>query len=157
MRKQLITPIPQAGTPDDEGWLDLDRAAVVEVTSEEKEYPVEAALLSEEMRGWRAAESGTQTIRLLFDQPQELRRILLVFEETEAQRTQEFVLRWSADGGHSFREIVRQQWNFSPPNATREIEEYQIGLSDATVLELVIVPDINRGSARASLKRLRVS
>jgi hypothetical protein len=40
---------------------------------------------------------------------------------------------------------------------TREIEEYQIELSDATVLELVIVLDINRGSARASLKRLRVS
>jgi hypothetical protein len=159
MRKRLTTPgpSPQDAPPPDEGWLDLDRAASVEVTSEEKEYPVEAALLSEEMRGWRAAESGTQTIRLLFDQPQELRRILLVFEETEAQRTQEFVLRWSADGGHSFREIVRQQWNFSPPNTTREIEEYQIGLSDATVLELVIVPDINRGSARASLKRLRVS
>jgi hypothetical protein len=159
MRKRLTTPgpSPQDAPPPDEGWLDLDRAASVEVTSEEKEYPVEAALLSEEMRGWRAAESGTQTIRLLFDQPQELRRILLVFEETEAQRTQEFVLRWSADGGHSFREIVRQQWNFSPPNTTREIEEYQIGLSDVTVLELVIVPDINRGSARASLKRLRVS
>ena len=63
MRKRLITPIPQAVTPDDEDWLDLDRAAVVEVTSEEKEYPVESALVSGEMRGWRAADSGTQTIQ----------------------------------------------------------------------------------------------
>jgi hypothetical protein len=157
MRKRLITPIPQAGTPDDEGWLDLDRAAVVEVTSEEKEYPVESALVSGEMRGWRAADSGTQTIRLIFDQPQSLRRISLVFEETATARTQEFVLRWSADGGHSFREIVRQQWNFSPANTTRETEEYHVQLSDVTALELVIVPDISRGTAHASLKSLRLS
>jgi hypothetical protein len=66
MRKRLITPISQDAPPHDEGWLDLDDAAVVEVTSEEKEYPVESALVSGEMRGWRAAESGTQTIRLRF-------------------------------------------------------------------------------------------
>jgi hypothetical protein len=157
MRKRLITPSPQAGSPHDEGWLDLDREAVVEVTSEDKDYPVEAALEAEETQGWRAADSGAQTIRLIFDQPQKLRRISLVFEETETERTQEFVLRWSPDGGRSFREIVRQQWNFSPPDTVREFEEYQVGLSDVTVLELVIVPNIIRGSARASLKSLRVS
>jgi hypothetical protein len=157
MRKRLITPIPQKAPSLDEGWLDLDRGAVVEVTSEEKEYPVEAALVAGETRGWRAADSGTQTIRLIFDEPQRLTRIALVFEETETTRTQEFVLRWSADGGHSFREIVRQQWNFSPPKTTREHEEYHVQLSDVTVLELVIVPDISRGAARASLKSLRVS
>jgi hypothetical protein len=157
MRKRLITPIPQAVTPDDEDWVDLDIAATVEVTSEAKEYPVESALVSGETRGWRAANTGTQTIRLLFDQLQKLRRISLVFEETETARTQEFVLRWSADGGRSFREIVRQQWNFSPPNTTHEIEDYQVELSDVTILELVIVPDISRGSAHASLKSLRLS
>src|SRR2546428_2357786 len=157
MRKRLITPTPQGIRSPDEGWLDLDGAAVVEVTSEEKDYPVESALVSGEMRGWRAASPGTQTIRLLFDQPQRLRRISLVFEETETERTQEFVLRWSPDGGRSFREIVRQQWNFSPPNTIREVEEYQVEISDVTVLELVIVPDIIRGAARASLKSLRVS
>jgi hypothetical protein len=157
MRKRLITAIPQDAPPRDEGWLDLDGAAVVEVTSEEKEYPVESALVSGEMRGWRAADSGTQTIRLIFDVPQRIRRIWLVFEETEAERTQEFVLRWSPDGGHSFREIVRQQWNFSPPETTREIEDYQVELSDVTVIELVIVPDNRRGAARASLKSLRLA
>jgi hypothetical protein len=156
MRKRLITPIPQDAPHLDEGWLELERAAVVEVTSEEKDYPVESALVSGEMRGWRADSQGTQTIRLIFDQPQRLKRIALVFEETETERTQEFVLRWSGDGGHSFREIVRQQWNFSPPNAIREVEEYQVELSNVTVLELVIVPDISRGAARASLKSLRL-
>jgi hypothetical protein len=157
MRKRLIPQIPQDAPSLDEGWLNLDGAAVVEVTSEEKEYPVEAALVSGEMRGWRAADSGTQTIRLIFDEPQRLTRISLVFEETETERTREFVLRWSPDGGRSFREIVRQQWNFSPPKTTREIEQYQLELSDVTVLELVIVPDNSRGAARASLKSLRLS
>jgi hypothetical protein len=157
MRKRLITPIPQDAPHLDEGWLDLDGAAVVEVTSEEKEYPVESALVAGETRGWRAAESGTQTIRLVFDQPQRLTRIALVFEETETERTQEFVLRWSGDGGRSFREIVRQQWNFSPPNTIREVEEYPVDLSGVNVLELVIVPDNSRGAARASLKSLRLS
>jgi hypothetical protein len=157
MRKRLITPIPQDAPSLDEGWLELDDAVVVEVTSEEKEYPVESALVSGEMRGWRAADSGSQTIRLIFDEPQRLTLISLVFEETETERTQEFVLRWSPDGGRSFREIVRQQWNFSLPNSMRESEEYQVGLSDVSILELIIVPDISRGSARASLKSLRLS
>jgi hypothetical protein len=157
MRKRLIAPISKDAPAVNNGWLDLDRAAVVEVTSEEKEYPVESALIAGGIGGWRAAESGTQTIRLIFDQPQSLKRISLVFEENETQRTQEFVMGWSADGGRSFREIVRQQWNFSPPNSIRQVEEYRVDLSDVTVLELVIVPDISRGPARASLKSLRVS
>ena len=157
MRKRLITPIPEDAPSLDQGWLDLEGAAVVEVTSEEKEYPVEAALVSGKMQGWRAADSGPQTIRLIFDDPQRLTRIALAFEETQIERTQEFVLRWSPDGGRSFREIVRQQWNFSPPQTIREAEAYQVQLADVTVLELVIVPDISRGAARASLKNLRLS
>lgn len=157
MRKRVFAPSPDAATLHDEGWLDLDREAVVEVTSEDRDYPVESALVAGETQGWRAANTGTQTIRLLFDHPQTLKRMALVFEETETERTQEFVLRWSGDGGRSFREVVRQQWNFSPPNTTREIEEYHVQLSDVTVLELVIVPDISRGAACASLKSLRVS
>ena len=51
---------------------------------------------------------------------------------------------------------MRQQWNFSPPNTSREVEEYQFDLSGVTVLELIIVPDISRGSAHASLKSLRL-
>jgi hypothetical protein len=57
----------------------------------------------------RAAEPGPQTIQLLFDRPQTLRRIRLVFFEPELARTQEATLRWSGDGGRSFRDVVRQQ------------------------------------------------
>jgi len=157
MRKRLIPPTPETVRPDGEGWLDLERAAAVEVTSEEENFPVESALVLEETRGWRAAIPGTQTIRLVFDQPQRLRHISLVFEETETTRTQEFALRWSPRVGHPFREIVRQQWNFSPPETTREVEEYHVELSEVTVLESIITPDISGGMARASVKSLRVS
>jgi hypothetical protein len=157
MRTRFIIPTPETVRSRAERWLDVERAAVVEITSEEKGYPVESAFVSGEMRGWRAAEPGPQTIRLIFDQPQKLRQISLVFEEKEIQRTQEFVLRWSSDGGNSFREVVRQQWNFSPPQTIREVEKYQVELSNVTVLELVIVPNMSGGVARASLKSLRLS
>src|SRR5438067_13875185 len=115
MRKRLIAPTPQKSIQlHDEGWLDLDRVASVEVTSEEKDYGIDSALVSGETRGWREASPGTQTIRLLFDQPQKLRRISLVFEENEIKRTQEFVLRWSADGGRSFREILAMTGGSTP-------------------------------------------
>src|SRR6266581_5341407 len=157
MRKRLVTSTQATVQARGEGWLDLEHAATVEVASEDKDFPVESALSSEPGQGWRAAEPGTQTIRLLFDEPQELRRISLVFAEDQMTRTQEFVLRSSSNPGGLFREIVRQQWNFSVPTSSREIEDYHVELSDVTVLELTIVPDISVGAARASLKGLRLS
>jgi hypothetical protein len=134
----------------------VEDKALVEVTSEENGSPIESALLGVE-GGWRAANSGTQTIRLIFDEPQNLRCIWLVFEESENARTQEFVLRWSSDNGNSFREIVRQQWIFSPPDSIREAEDYAVELSAVTALELIIVPDKSGGAARASLASLRLA
>ena len=157
MRKRLISVTPKAAQPLDENWIDMDSAAVVEVSSEDKGYPIDFALLAGETRGWRASEPGNQTIRLVFDAPQRLRHIALVFEENDTKRTQEFVLRSSSDGGHSFREIVRQQWNFSPPETVQETEEYEVELPDVTVLELIITPEISGETARASLKSLRVA
>lgn len=157
MRKRLVTPTQENIRNRTEGWLDIERAAVVEVTSEDQDYPVEGAFGSAEARAWRAAAPGVQTIRLIFDHPQRLRRIALVFEENETARTQEFVLRWSPNGGGSVNEIVRQQWNFSPPQTIREVEEYRVDLSGVAVLELVINPNIGGGVARASLNTFRMS
>ncbi len=154
MRKSQI---PQNAPLRDQAWLDVDRIASVEVSSEESDYPIESALLLEGKKGWRAANSEMQTIRLIFDEPQKLRRILLVFEETENSRTQEFVVRWSPDVESSFREIVRQQWNFSPPDSMRETEDYTVELSEVKVLELRIVPDKSGGEVRASLVSLRLA
>jgi hypothetical protein len=130
---------------------------VVEVTSEDEHFPVESAFCSGDARGWRAAAPGRQTIRLVFDHPQRLQCISLVFEEDEIGRTQEFVLRWSSDGGSTLKEIVRQQWNFSPPGSIREAEQYRVDLHNVNVLELLIKPDIAGGDAHASLTTLRLS
>lgn len=156
MRKRLITPAQENLRLRSEGWLDVEHAAVVEFTSEDPEFPIESAFFSSNARGWRAGAAGVQTIRLIFDPPQSLRCISLLFEENETARTQEFVLRWSVDG-EGTRDIVRQQWNFSPPSSICEVEEYRVQLSAVTVLALVINPDINGGDARASLKSFRVS
>lgn len=157
MRKRYIKPTPPSRRTDRDHRLDLSTTASVEVTSEEKDCPIESALVPGESKdGWRAAEPGKHTIRLIFDRPQKLKHISLVFEEKETSRTQEFVLRWSPDREGALREIVRQQWNFSPPHSATEIEEYQVELSDVIVLEITITPDIAGGLARASLKSLAV-
>ena len=157
MRKSQIARIPQDAPLRDQAWMDVDRIASVEVSSEESDYPIESALLLEGKGGWRAANPGMQTIRLIFDEPQKLRRIVLVFEDTENSRTQEFVLRWSPDIQYSSREIVRQQWNFSPPDSVRETEDYPVELSQVKVLELMIIPDKSGGEVRASLMSLRLA
>ena len=157
MRKSQITSIPQGAPPRDQTWMDVDHLASVEVSSEDADYPIESALLLQEKRGWRAAKPGMQTIRLIFDEPQKLRRISLVFEDTENSRTQEFVLRWSSGIQSGFREIVRQQWNFSPPDSVRETEDYPVELSEVKVLELMIIPDKSGGEIHASLVSLRLA
>jgi hypothetical protein len=155
MRKKVIR-VPQTAPTRDEGWLDVNQAASVEVSSEDENFPIESALIGDEKRGWRAAEPGSQTIRLIFDSPQRLSRIWLAFQDSEVSRTQEFVLRWSSRVGQPFREIVRQQWNFSSPAGVREIEDYAVDLVDVGVLELTIVPDKSGGAARASLAKMRL-
>ena len=94
-------------------------------------------------------------IRLLFDEPQQIRRIRLIFREEAQARTQEFVLRWSADRGNTYREIVRQQFNFSPAGGTEEVEDYKVELNSVTALELNIIPDVTRRLIFASLAELR--
>ena len=67
MRKRIIGQGPREIAAAAPGWLDLERLAQVEITSEEVGYPIEAALMPETGPGWRAAQPGEQLIRLLFD------------------------------------------------------------------------------------------
>jgi hypothetical protein len=101
MRKYIIGHGPREVSATEQSWLDLELLAQVEITSEDSDYPIESALIPGAGPGWQAGQPGEQTIRLLFDEPLKLRRIHLEFHEGERERTQEFVLRWSADGGHS--------------------------------------------------------
>ncbi len=158
MRKRLTgaAPRPPRDTSPPDGWLDLESLARVEVSSEEAASPIEAALVPGSETGWRAEQSGEQTVRLIFDRPQHLRRIALLFVEPAIARTQEVVLRWSPDNGRSFQEIVRQQWNFSPSGSMQEVEDYRVDLLGVTMLDLRIIPDVSGGPGRASLAQLRL-
>jgi hypothetical protein len=155
MRKRLI-PQPSDVATASHPWLDVAALAQVELTSEDPACPIDAALRPSPTPGWRAAEPGAQRIRLVFDHPQALHRLRLVFAEPQQTRTQEFVVRWSADGGQSYREVVRQQYTFSPPGTVHEVEEYQVPLRGVTHVELCIVPDIQGGNAYATLEEMRL-
>jgi hypothetical protein len=157
MRKRLIASVHQNISPLGPAWLNLEDLAEIEITSEDAAHPIESALLPAGGSGWRAGSPGKQTIRLVFAHPQRVHRIRLHFVESVTERTQEYVLRWSPDGGQSFREIVRQQWNFSPQGATSETEDHRVELPGVTVLELSITPDISHQSAFASLAQLRIA
>ena len=157
MRKRISSQPQRERPSENTGWLDLEALARVEVTSEDAAYPIESALLLVGATGWRAESPGEQTIRLFFEAPQRLKRIRLLFREEKEARTQEFVLRWSPTADGSSRDIVRQQYHFSPSGATEEIEEYRVELEDVVALEVTIVPNISGGNAYASLAELRLA
>ena len=156
MRKRIV-PVRQAPGPRrDGGWLDLGAVAEVEITSEDPEHPIESALIPGHDVGWRANAPGRQVIRLLFSPAQKVTHIQLHFEEKSVTRTQEYVLQWSPGRRQPCREIVRQQWNFSPSGATVEVEDHQVDLSSVEVLELIIDPDTESQTAFAALESMRI-
>jgi hypothetical protein len=159
MRKRTINLHSEADSSSDEKWLNLDALAQVEITSESAEHPIESALLHDHGSGWRAAQPGKQTIRIIFNQPLSLGLIFLRFEEEKQERTQEFVLRMilEVEGQRLSRNIVRQQYTFSPPTTTAEVESYSVRLNGVMALELEIVPSIGGGSAYASLSQMRIA
>jgi hypothetical protein len=152
MRKRIVPAISVRSALHGE-WLNLEGLAEIEVTSEDPAYPVEGALLPGGGEGWRAGEPGKQTLRILFDNPQKLTMISLVFVEEKHARTQEFVLRWAESAREPLKEIVRQQYHFTP--VASEVENYAVDLSSVKVLELEIVPSIS-GGGLAILTELRL-
>lgn len=150
----MRTPLARAARP---AWLDVTRVARVQASSAERNRPIETAFQSAGDAGWRASRAGEQVIRVAFRQPATLTRVRLVFTESSIERTQEFTLSWSSHRGETHREIVRQQFNFSPSGATREIEEYEVALPDVAWLELRIVPDIRGGDAHAAVEEFRIA
>jgi hypothetical protein len=155
MQKRVIDREPAKGVSEAD-WLDLESQATVEITSEESNRPIELAFRNGEEVGWRAGSPGVQVVRLVFHHPRSISRIRLRFSETGTERTQELVLRWAPDQSRPFKEIVRQQWNFSPQGSNIELEEYRVDLNAVGVLELTVNPDVAGRRAFASLDELRV-
>jgi len=157
MRKRMITPQTESTSDREQDWRDLDSLTEVELSSEDNEHPIESALIPGSEHGWRSTQTGEQTIRLIFTPPQTIKHIRLLFRESSSERTQQFTLRWSNDGGQTYQEIVRQQYNFNPSDSTRELEDYQVSLDRVTTLEINIIPDIGGGDAIASLEQLQLA
>jgi hypothetical protein len=160
MRKEIVGQKAVAGeTQTAAEWLDLTSIARVQLTSEDPAFPIENALTTNPTLnelGWRAASPGAQTITVLFDVPQSIRRIVVHFFERNLERSQEFLLRYSS-AKETDREIVRQQWGFSPNGSTQEAEDYAVELDSVTKLELVIDPDRGRRNSLATLSTLRIA
>jgi hypothetical protein len=156
IRKQIIkgslaAPVPTAGA------IDVAAVATVLVTSESPEHPVDHAF--DDRRGpggshWVAGEPGEQTLILEFDSPQAIRQIRLEVEEPEVSRTQELHLAISCDGGQTYRELLRQEYNFSPPSTTFEREDWAVSADAVTHLRLGIKPDKGGKPCRATLTSL---
>jgi hypothetical protein len=156
MRKHIIATEQRPAEASAE-WLNLEEIARVEVSSEDPQHPIESVFRPGESLGWRASQPGEQTIRLLFDEPKDLRRIWLRFSEPKVERTQQFTLRWADSQAGPFREIVRQQWNFNPRSSTTEIEDYKVDLRHVLALELTIDPDLGKNQAFATLAEWRIA
>jgi hypothetical protein len=167
MRKQMMdmgAKTAERGRTTANDWIDLESVAAVEISSEEQRCPIERALGlgsdREVSTGWRAATPGPQTIRLRFDQPTEIRRIYLHFVEGASERSQEFSVHAGSTEGE-LREVVRQQFAFSPNGATEEVEDYRVDLKNVKVFELRVDPDRAHDPTQsreyASLVRLKVA
>jgi hypothetical protein len=151
MRKQVISTTEPGPPATSEEWLNLEEIARVEVSSEDPQHPIESVFRPGESLGWRASQPGVQVIRLIFDEPKNLRRIWLRFSEPKVERTQQFTLRWAESQTGPFKEIVRQQWNFNPRTSTMELEDYKVDLHQILALELTIDPDLGKNQAFAAL------
>jgi hypothetical protein len=158
MRKRIVGPSSTHKRPSfPESWLDLKQIATVEATTEDPDFPIESVFNASNGPGWRAGEKGEQQIRIIFDQPISVRRIHLRFVAGEVERTQEFTIRWASAEGGPPKEVVRQQWNFSPEGSTSEVEDYAVFLDGVSALELAITPDLGRGEAPATLAEWRIA
>jgi hypothetical protein len=143
-----------------EGEISIADVATVQVTSEEADHPIDNAFDHNRGPGgsrWIADEPGEQTVILLFDSPQTIRQIGVEVEELAVRRTQELAVSVSSDGGRTYRELVRQEFNFSPPGTSFERELWSTPTGAVTHLRLEIKPDKGGRVGRATLTSLTLA
>jgi hypothetical protein len=159
LRKQVGPVItPEAPEPEPTG-LSIAEAAIIQVTSEDGEHPVDH--LFDAHRGprgtrWIASSPGDQTIILAFGEPQTIRGVTIEIEEPLVSRTQELTVSVSQDGGKTYTERVRQEYNFSPPDTSFEREQWKIPAENVTHLRIWIRPDKGGKLTYATMTSLRL-
>jgi F5/8 type C domain len=156
LRKQILT-THRTMSGRSAAEKDIAAVATVLVSSEDPRHPIDYAFDGQRGPGasrWIAAQSGEQTLILAFDTPQTIRKILIEVEEPEISRTQEMAVSISQDGGQTYRELMRQEYNFSPPGTTLEHEEWSIKVDTISHLQLTIKPDKGGKAGHATLTTL---
>jgi hypothetical protein len=151
MRKTLLESTSREATKPKSNWLDLCQLCTAEISSEAPNHPLEHALQIDHEGGWRAAVPGKQLIKLTFDSPQHIHHVRLEFIETEVSRSQEFAL-FVTTSTEPRRDILRQQWSFSPDGSTSEVENYLVELQKVTSIELELDPGRHDSGVFASLQ-----
>ena len=138
---------------------DITGCAAIAYTSEDPAHPVEHMLdgcCGPGAPRWSSARPDTtEHIVIEFDRPQTISGLVYEVEETTRERTQEVRVEASEDGGQSYRQILVQEYNFSPGGATYQREEQRFNLRQVTHLHLTIVPN-KSGSGTATLTALRL-
>lgn len=156
LRKQLFQPVESHRSG---GEVVIADTATVLVTSELPDHPIDHICDGQHGPGstrWIAEHPGDQTVVLVFDTAQNVNMVSLEVEETEVSRTQELTLATSRDGGRTYRELLRQEFNFSPSGTTFEHEEWRVAAEGVTNLRLWIRPDKGGKPCRASITSLVV-
>jgi hypothetical protein len=157
LRKRIInTARTPAGSPD-LGSIDITAVATVIVTSEDPVHPIDHVFNKHnqtEPCRWIAANPGEQCVILEFDKPQTIHQIALEIEERDVQRSQELTISISSDGGRNYQELIRQEYNFSPPGTTWERETWSVPATRVSHLCLQIKPDKSGKPCRATLTSL---
>ena len=141
------------------GEIDIAGCATIAYSSENPAHPVEHLVDGRSGPGatrWLGAHPDvTEQIVVEFDQPQTISRLVYEVEEARCERTQEVRLEISEDGGRTYRQILVQEYTFSPAGATYQREEQRFNLHQVGQLRLTIIPNKN-GSGTATLTSLRV-
>jgi hypothetical protein len=105
---------------------------------------------------WASARpNATERIVLEFDRPQGISRLVYEVEECGRERTQEVRVEVSTDRGGTYRQVLAQDYTFSPEGATFQHEDLRLDIPAITHLRLTIVPN-KSGSGVATLTSLRI-
>lgn len=157
LRKRPLAADGAASCAGDE--IDIAACATVAYSSEDPAYPIENLLDGHSGPGGTCWLSGrpdaVERILVEFDRPQTISRLVYEVEETMRERTQEVRVEISDDGGRAYRQVLVQEYNFSPLGATFQREDQRLNLHGVTHFRLTIVPNKN-GSGRASLTTFRL-
>jgi hypothetical protein len=159
LRKQ-VTPKRPVESAFFEDEIPVPNVATVEVSSEQGDHPIDNVFDSNRGPGgsrWIAEGPGEQTVTLVFDSAQPIRRIGVEIEEVAVSRTQELSVSVSSDGGRTYRQLVRQEFNFSPPDTSFEREVWSVEADAVTHLRLEIKPDKGGRIGRATLTTLSLA